>query len=54
MAAEEHGMTAGEYIIHHLTHFQNHKATGVVDFSVFSFDSLFFSIVLGAVGALAG
>ncbi len=51
MAAEnlagEHGPTAGEYIIHHLTHLQNHKAGNVVDFSVFNFDSLFFAITLG-------
>jgi F-type H+-transporting ATPase subunit a len=50
MAAEEHAMTAGEYIIHHLTHFQNQKPKAVVDFSVISYDSLFFSIVLGVVG----
>jgi len=48
--AAEHGPTAGEYIIHHLTHLQNHKPKAVVDFSVFSFDSLFFSILLGVVG----
>ena len=48
--AAEHGPTAGEYIIHHLTHFQNAKPKAVVDFSVFSFDSLFFSIVLGVLG----
>ena len=45
MAAEhtaaEHGMTAGEYIAHHLTFLQNHKPGNVVDFSVFNFDSLF-------------
>ena len=46
-AAAEHGPTAGEYIIHHLTHLQNHKPKAVVDFSVFSLDSLFFSIALG-------
>ncbi|MES2976772.1 MAG: F0F1 ATP synthase subunit A [Pseudomonadota bacterium] len=45
--AAEHGPTAGEYIIHHLTHLQNHKPKAVVDFTVFSFDSLFFSITLG-------
>lgn len=45
--AAEHGPTAGEYIIHHLTHLQNKKPANVVDFSVFSFDSLFFSITLG-------
>ena len=46
MAAET-GPTAGEYIVHHLTHLQNHKATNVVDFTVFNFDSLFFAILLG-------
>ena len=40
---------AGEYIIHHLTHLQNHKPKGVVDFTVFSFDSLFFSVTLGVI-----
>ena len=48
--AAENGPTAGEYIIHHLTHLQNAKPKAVVDFSVFSFDSLFFSILLGVVG----
>ena len=41
-------MTAGEYIVHHLTHSQNHAPKGVFDLSVFNLDSLFFSIVLGA------
>jgi F-type H+-transporting ATPase subunit a len=45
--AAEHGPTAGEYIIHHLTHLQNQKAGNVVDFTVFNFDSLFFAILLG-------
>ena len=49
MAAEQ-GPTAGEYIIHHLTHLQNAKPKAVVDFSVFSYDSLFFSTLLGVVG----
>jgi F-type H+-transporting ATPase subunit a len=48
--AAENGPTAGEYIIHHLTHLQNHKAKSVVDFSVFNIDSLFFSILLGVIG----
>ena len=52
MAAAEHGPTAGEYIIHHLTHLQNQKAGNVVDFSVFNFDSLFFSTVIGALTCL--
>ncbi len=45
--AAENGPTAGEYIIHHLTHLQNQPAKAVVDFSVFNLDSLFFSTVLG-------
>ena len=47
--AAENGPTAGEYIIHHLTHLQNHKPKAVVDFTVFNFDSLFFSITLGVI-----
>jgi F-type H+-transporting ATPase subunit a len=47
MAAEQ---TSGEYIIHHLTHLQNHKPAGVVDFSVFNFDSMVFSIAVGVLG----
>jgi len=53
MAAEnaaEHGQTAGEYIVHHLTHLQSSKPGGVADLSVFNFDSLFFSILLGVLG----
>lgn len=54
MATEEHvaeqGKTAGEYIVHHLTHFQNHKPANVVDFTVFNYDSLFWSALLGVIG----
>ncbi len=51
MAAEaEHVQTPGEYIIHHLTHFGTGKPKGLVDFSVINFDSVFFSVVLGALG----
>jgi F-type H+-transporting ATPase subunit a len=54
MAAAEHaaetGQTAGEYIIHHLTFWQNHKAANVVDFTVFNFDSLFWAIATGVIG----
>eukprot|EP01036_Dinobryon_divergens_P021958 gene21958-30180_t len=42
--------TAGEYIVHHLTHLQSSKPGGVADFTVFNFDSLFFSIALGILG----
>ncbi len=51
MAAESHaagqGPTAGEYIIHHLTHLQNQKQTAIVDFSVFNLDSIFWATLLG-------
>jgi F-type H+-transporting ATPase subunit a len=51
MAAEStaagHGPTAGEYIVHHLTFWQNKKPANVVDFSVFNWDSLFWAILLG-------
>jgi F-type H+-transporting ATPase subunit a len=54
MAAEEHaatqGPTAGEYIGHHLTHFQTGKQSGVIDFSVFNIDSIFWSVLLGVFG----
>jgi F-type H+-transporting ATPase subunit a len=52
MAAEGHAPTAGEYITHHLGHFQNHKPAGIADFSVINYDSLFWSIGLGIVGLL--
>jgi F-type H+-transporting ATPase subunit a len=50
MAAEGHAPTPGEYIVHHLQHLQNNKQTGIVDFSVFNFDSIFYAIALGAIG----
>ena len=56
MSAEAHGPSAGEYIQHHLQHlqkdfsFQSVKQTSIVDFSLFNFDSVFFSVVLGALG----
>ena len=43
--------TAGEYIIHHLQHLQNHKQTGVVDFTVINLDSVFWSLLMGLVGS---
>ena len=43
--------TSSEYIVHHLTHWQNKPQTEIVDFSVFNLDSLFFSIALGLLGS---
>ena len=46
----EHGPSAGEYIGHHLTHLQNKHMGGIVDFSVFNMDSMFWAISLGVMG----
>jgi F-type H+-transporting ATPase subunit a len=48
--AAEGGMSAGEYIVHHLTHWRNKPLHGPFDLSVVSWDSMAFSILLG-VGA---
>ena len=50
MAAEGHGLSAGEYIVHHLTFWQNHESTKVVDFSVFHIDTILFSVLMGVLG----
>jgi len=47
--AAEHGPTAGEYIGHHLTHLQNKPMKGVVDFTVFNYDSIFWAALIGVV-----
>ena len=49
--AAEGGPSASEYIIHHLTHLQNHKQTEIVDFSVFNLDSISFAVILGIVAS---
>jgi F-type H+-transporting ATPase subunit a len=54
--AEQHALTAGEYVQHHLHQlqmnfsFQNQSQHSIVDFSVFNVDSLFYSVLLGAIG----
>jgi F-type H+-transporting ATPase subunit a len=54
MAAEEnvaeHALTAGEYIGHHLMHLRTGHQSGVIDFSVYNMDSIFWSVLLGVVG----
>jgi F-type H+-transporting ATPase subunit a len=59
MSSEQgHGPSAGEYIQHHLHHlqknfnFENVEQHSIVDFSLFNFDSMLFSVVLGFVGCL--
>ncbi len=49
--AAEHGPTAGEYIGHHLTHLQNKPMQGVIDFSVYNLDSIFWALLLGVIGS---
>ena len=54
--AGTHAPTSGEYIQHHLHHlqknfsFENVEQHGIIDFSLFNFDSLVYSILLGALG----
>ena len=43
------GPTAGEYIVHHLTHWRNKELVGPFDLSVVSYDSMFFSILIGVI-----
>ena len=51
MAAEGNAsLTAGEYIVHHLTHLSTGKPKGLVDFSVLNFDSIVFSALIGVIG----
>ena len=51
---EAHAPTAGEYIVHHLTHFNStgHAQSAIIDWSVWNVDTLFFSIGLGIVTLL--
>ncbi len=44
------GPSAGEYIVHHLTHWRNKELVGPFDLSVVNYDSLLFSIVVGVIG----
>jgi F-type H+-transporting ATPase subunit a len=46
----EHAPSAGEYIVHHLTHMQNKEMSGIIDFSVYNLDSIFWSVALGLIG----
>src|SRR3990167_9177188 len=49
--AAEHALTAPEYIGHHLRHLQNKsEAQAIVDWSYINIDSVFWSVVMGALG----
>ena len=43
---------AGEYVLHHLANLNSsgHPQTQMVDFSIINFDTVFFSVILGAIG----
>lgn len=49
---EAHAPTAGEYIVHHLTHLNSsgHAQKDVIDFSIINLDTLVFSILMGVLG----
>jgi F-type H+-transporting ATPase subunit a len=49
-AAGHGGPTAGEYIVHHLTHWRNKELVGPFDLSVINIDSTIFTILLGVIG----
>ncbi|HEY0200072.1 MAG TPA: F0F1 ATP synthase subunit A [Burkholderiaceae bacterium] len=49
MAAEAHGPTASEYIVHHLQNLQNVNQKFIVDFSVVNIDSIVIGVILGAI-----
>lgn len=51
-SSTEHAPTAGDYIVHHLTHLTNtgHKQTSIIDWGVFNVDTLFWSVSMGALG----
>ncbi|HZF78927.1 MAG TPA: F0F1 ATP synthase subunit A [Rubrivivax sp.] len=49
-AAAGQGPTAGEYIVHHLTHLQNKAPAGPFDLGVFNFDSIVFAVAMGLLG----
>jgi F-type H+-transporting ATPase subunit a len=48
-AAEPHTLDPSEYISHHLTNFASKHQTTLVDFSVWNWDTLFWSVLMGLV-----
>jgi F-type H+-transporting ATPase subunit a len=50
MAAEGQTLSAGDYIVHHLTFWQNQPPKAIADFSVFNVDSILYAVLLGVIG----
>jgi F-type H+-transporting ATPase subunit a len=48
-AAEPHHLDPSEYISHHLTNLSNKHQTSIIDFSVWNWDTLFWSVLMGLV-----
>jgi F-type H+-transporting ATPase subunit a len=48
--APESGPGLTEYIQHHLTHFQSAPNHGFIDFHMFNVDTIFWSLLVGAIG----
>jgi len=44
--------TLSEYISHHLHHLSNHEPAGLFDFSVVHLDTVFFSLLMGAIALI--
>lgn len=49
-SATEQGLTAGEYVAHHLEFWSNKASSEVFDLSVINYDTVFYSVVLGVLG----
>ncbi len=49
MSSSPNGLTASEYIVHHLKHFATDKQKFIVDFSVINLDTIFFSVLSGLI-----
>jgi F-type H+-transporting ATPase subunit a len=47
--AAPHQLDPSEYISHHLTNFSNKHQTSIIDFSVWNWDTLFWSVLMGLV-----
>lgn len=52
MSAPEAAPTASEYIVHHLGHWSNIEQTGIVDFSIYNWDTILWSVFAGVLGSL--
>ncbi|MEN3110941.1 F0F1 ATP synthase subunit A [Uliginosibacterium paludis] len=50
----QHGMSAGEYIAHHLTYFNGTggKQKALIDWTMLNYDTVFFSVALAVIGGL--